>query len=178
MTKKEAMLILATLRAAFPQAYANYTQADTEAAVNLWTEMFDGDTGAEVSAAVKALIATRTNSFPPAIGEVKEQLYKLRHQNDLKEDDAWNLVVKAVRNSGYHAMEEFDRLPEIVKQCVGSPNQLRDWGLMDSDDFFTVIQSHFLRAFRARSQSEREMDKLPEDVRQMLTESMSRFLLE
>ena len=51
---------------------------------------------------------------------------------------------------------------------MGSPRQLADWELLPNDEIDTIIQSNFMRSFRARAEKERELLALPADVRQTM----------
>ena len=64
-----------------------------------------------------------------------------------------------------HPEKQFNKLPELIRQTLGSPNTLKEWGLVNTDSFNTVIQSNFLRSYRARSQSAKEYKMLPNDVK-------------
>ena len=82
MNKEETQQILTVMKAAYPSFYKGITRKDAIATVNLWADIFQDDPAVEVGLAVKSLIATRTNNFPPTIGEVKEELHK-RMEPDL-----------------------------------------------------------------------------------------------
>ena len=78
------------------------------------------------------------------------------------------MVRRALRNSSYHAEEEFDRLPPEIQQAIGGASALRDMSRIDSDEVATVCQSHFLRAYSAIMARREEEAKLPERVRLLL----------
>ena len=80
----------------------------------------------------------------------------------------WSLVRKAVRNSGYHSVEEFEKLPEACQRAVGSAANLKEWALMDSERVETVEQSHFIRNYRTTVQRISEEKKLPESIRLLI----------
>lgn len=171
----ETTRIMEILQAAYPGFYRGQSAAQLAAARDLWQDMFADEPYAVVQAAVRVLVKNRANTYPPAIGEVTEQIYKLRHPDELTEEDAWHLVKRAVGNSSYHAAEEYERLPEPVRRCVGSPAQLRDWSRMGVEELDSVVASNFRRAFRVRSRSDREVAALPEEVRVMLTETVAKM---
>lgn len=168
------MDILAT---AYPRFYAGPDAPDPEKAVALWAEMFADDDVRLVAAAVKALIATDSKGFPPHIGAVKEKLRQLTAQEQMTPAEAWNLVLKAINRSGYQAREEFDKLPPLIRRIVGSPSQLRDWGMMDSNTVQSVVASNFQRSYQARAKQDAEYQALPSDVKQMLSAVSERFAL-
>ena len=87
---------------------------------------------------------------------------------ELSEGEAWALIAKALRNSSYNSEKEFEALPENLQRLVGHPSQLREWASMDTETVQSVVQSNFMRSYRARQESERKMQAMPSDVRAKL----------
>lgn len=168
MTREETLLILAVLKAAYPHAFKDMKKSDGEAMVNLWQMQFASENYQEVSAAVNALIATRTVGYSPTIGEVKERLYRLRNVNELSEGEAWGMVYKALSNGYYGYMDEWKKLPQEVQRAVGNPEQLREWSQMETDTVQSVVASNFMRSYRVMKERAKEVEKLPEAVREMI----------
>ena len=165
MTEKETLAIMSVLKAAYPNFYRDMQRTEAQGIVNLWTEMFRDESAEVVAMAVKAFIANDATGFPPHIGAIKNAIVKLHTHDEMTELEAWELVRKATRNANYGAKEEFDKLPPVVQRLVGSPNQLREWAMMDSDVLGSVVASNFQRSYRARMENEREYLTLPSDVR-------------
>ena len=67
----------------------------------------------------------------------------------LNELEAWSLVRRALRNSGYHAKEEYEKLPPMVRRAVGSPDNLYCWSQMDIVSVENIVQFNFLQVYRA-----------------------------
>lgn len=164
MTTNETLQIMAMLKVAYPRYYANQSEQDINAAVNLWTDMFSADDVQLVNVAVKAYINADTKGFPPSIGQIREKINLLMQPDGANEQEAWNMVRKAVSNSGYRAKEEFDKLPTDLQNLVGSANQLREWGLMDSGQLQTVVASNFMRSYRYNKDRERGLQSLLQGV--------------
>ncbi len=156
------------LQAAYPQFYSKQDAEAIRDALRLWHDMFAEDSGAEVGAAVKAFIATDTKGFPPSIGQIKARLVQLKAPNMLDEAQAWSIVSKAIQNSAYHAREEFEKLPAVIRAVVRSPSMLKDWALSDGATLQTVIASNFQRAYRTKAAEAKERLALPSDIRQVL----------
>lgn len=72
MTKKEALQILAILKAAYPASYNGMTQKEATGTVAVWAMQFSDVPVDIVLMAVQKLIST--NKFPPAISEVKAKM--------------------------------------------------------------------------------------------------------
>lgn len=167
MTRREVIGILSVLRAAYPNFYRGISVEDAEAAVRLWCDMFDNDPPELVGAAVKALIATDTKGFPPHIGSVKEKLRQITAPEQDTEAEAWGKVLKAISRGIYNAKEDFERFPEEIQRIVGSPNQLREWAMMDSETVNSVVASNFQRSYRMKMKQKAEFDAWPEEVKQL-----------
>ena len=164
MEKKDVIGILKMLRTAYPRFYANMTKEEAENTINLWLDCFKDDNPVLVTEGVKALI--NTLKFPPSIADVKEQMYKLT-DNGQTAIDCWNCIKKALGNSIYGSFEEFEKLPNICKQFVGSPATLRDWG-MDTDFNESVVRGQFLNQYEKLKQREKEEKMIPNDVKQII----------
>ena len=169
MTRQETLMLMSTLRAAYPQYYSKQGVDDAKAAVNLWHMMFQDDDAQLVSAAVKAFIATDTKGFPPVVGQIKAKLDMIMREayggGEMTPMEAWAKVQKAIRNSAWHAQEEFDKLPDTIRAVIGGPSALRDYAMMDSETVNSVIASNFQRSFTARRDHVTEMRMLPADVK-------------
>lgn len=165
MTYDETLAIMAVLKAAYPNFYKDMKRSEAEGIVSLWAQMFADEPAEVVAVAVKAHIVNDPKGFPPHIGAIKTAIAKLKNPEEMTEMEAWALVRKAVSNGIYGAVEEFNKLPEIVQRLVGSPNQLKEWALMDAETVGSVVASNFQRSYKVRAQSEREFLALPADVR-------------
>lgn len=167
MTRAETIKILSVLRASYPAFYSKVTDEDAAQTVLIWEDMFSGDDYRIVAAAVKAVINSDTSGFPPNIGTIKEQMRRFVAPEADTAMDAWNQVRAAI--SFYDARRNFNRLPELARRIVGSPNQLRDWAIMKAEDVSTVVQSNFLKAYRAKEKAYLAQKALPGDVKQLVT---------
>lgn len=168
MNRADTLKIMAVLQAAFPQFYAKKTKEELDAIVNLWAKMFEDEPYGLVEMATYALIKTRENNYPPGIGEINAKIMQITQPKELTEMEAWSLVRQAISNGIYGSQKEFDALPPIVQSVVGSPNQLREWAMMDSDTVQSVVASNFQRSYKVRSKNEREYLALPSSVRQYM----------
>lgn len=165
MTYEETLAIMSVLKAAYPSYYRDMKKADAESVVSLWAEMFADEPVQMVAMAVKSLIAADNKGFPPHIGAVKAHIVKIKNPDEMTEQEAWNYVERACRNSLYNSAEEYAKLPPVVQRLIGSHNQLREWAMIDADELKTVVASNFMRSYRVRTANERENLALPADVR-------------
>lgn len=168
MDRTETLKILSVLKAAYPNFYKDKAKTELEGIVNLWEMMFKTDTYDIVSAAVMAFIATDTKGFPPVIGVIKDKMSILTNPQQMTEMEAWQLVSKALSNSGYESELEFKKLPQEIQYVIGAPSQLKEWASMDIETVQSVIQSNFMRSFKAKQTSIKEYMALPGEVKNML----------
>lgn len=171
MTREETIKILMVVQAAYP----NYKPPDKTVTVNFWYEMLSDYSYQQIEAAVKAFIRTDNRGFAPSIGDIMDKIQLLFGDAQLNEVEAWELVWKAICNSGYHSEEEFEKLPELAKKSVGSPSQLRQWALSNVDDkTISYWKTDFQRLYRTFQQREREINKLSPELAQMVQKKLDR----
>lgn len=165
MTRDEVVAVLGILKTAYPQFYKDMSKQEMFNTIDLWTEMFSHENPMLVTAAVKNLI----NSFKwiPTIADIKEEMYKLTDTEQESPIEIWNKIKGAIRNSGYNSYEEFQKLPEIAKKFVGSPNQLREWALsVDYND--GVVKGQFLKQYDVLVKREKDSKLMLPEVRDIV----------
>lgn len=164
MTRQEAIKIMTILKTAYPNFYKDYSKEELNAAIDLWATMFVDEHPKIVTEAVKALICT--HKYPPTIADIKEKIATITRPQEMTEMEAWQKVKAAI--SYYNAAENFDKLPPTLQKIVGSPNQLREWAVMDSGVVNSVIQSNFMRSYKAKSAQKKEYEMLPNSTKQLI----------
>lgn len=166
MTAKEFGVLADAIKTYFPRDNV----LPTENAMRLWYEELKDIPYQLAHLALQKYVCT--NKFAPTIADIREQVAELNNQNEeeLNETAAWSIAWKAICNSGYHAEEEFAKLPPVIQRTVHSPAQLREWALLENIDgkTITVLQSDFQRAFRVEQQRERERSKLSPGVLKLM----------
>lgn len=163
LTPGEAGKLLAVI----DQLYPNVKKATNPAAqARSWVLVLHDWTYQQMEAALVAFAANDKKGFPPSPGQLIDTAKNLADRGDgMTEQEAWTLVQKALSNGIYGYQEEWDKLPEVVQACVGSPNQLREWALTDSSAVNTVVASNFMRSFRAKKAARETYAKVPEYVK-------------
>lgn len=173
MTKNEVSQLIAILKEYYPR---DMESTNMEAKVSAWHLILkDYDSKTIMNAAI-AFVSNDKKGFMPTPGQILDKISVFKQtENDMPEMEAWGYVSKALRNCLYHSKEEYEKLPEIIRNCI-TPDLLREWASLEGDDVQTVIQSHFFRAFRARASRGKEYEKLPATVKEygrMLAEKYS-----
>lgn len=170
MNKLEAAQIIEVLQLNYPDSFKGLDDEIMVARVNLWAKIFADDPYEHVQAAVMAHIATDTNRFMPPVGVIKTKLVELKTTgNEITELEAWAMVSKATRNGTYNSVQEFEKLPEIVQAAIGSPDMLKAWAQLPPNEVETVIQSNFMRSFKAKKKTQTELKAIPSGVKNVLT---------
>lgn len=181
MTKEETAKLVYLVTANYPKFYKNVTQSEFGNVVHLWhmcLEQYPYTTG---EMALKAYVTTENSGFPPSVGQIIDCIHKFASTytgKKLNEMEAWALVSKALRNGYYGAEEEFAKLPQLVQRAVGEPSQLRNWALTENETVETVIQSNFIRTYRAVLQENQQVSKLSPEIKNLLTANESAQLLQ
>lgn len=146
--------------------YSNYKPADITATVDTWTAILSSYQFEHIRAALHSYILSDTKGFAPTPGQLID---KIPVQSfDMTEMEAWGMVNRALSNSSYHAKEEFDKLPSVVQKTLGRHEVLQEWAGMEIDTVQSVIQSNFIRNYRTVLQREKERNKLPTRLREIL----------
>lgn len=164
MTRDETKKIIRIIADSYP----NYKPSDISETIDVWSMMLEEYPYNQIAMALKAYILTDTSGFAPSIGQLVNKLTSAEPQ--LNEMEAWSLVSKAIRNGYYGAEEEFAKLPEVVQKAVGNPANLRAWSHTDEQSIENVVQSNFLRTYRAVVKRESESAKLPDSLRLAMME--------
>lgn len=112
-------------------------------------------------ASISFMRSNPNNGFPPNPAQIIEAMSRLESlvSNEMNPEQAFELVAKAVSNSGNNSVEEFNKLPELVQRVVVSPSTLRDWAYDESGNFKTVYKAQFMRAYRELLLKEKDLKK-------------------
>ena len=148
--------------------YPNYKPNNLTETVDVWNMMLSDYTYEQVSVALKAYILADTNGFAPSIGQLVDRVNTFSQQQELNELEAWSLVYKAIRNSGYNSEYEFSLLPDVIRKAVGTPNQLRMWA-MDENFNEQVVSSHFIRCYKSEVARDRDFRKMPANIQSLIS---------
>ena len=164
MTREQVGKLLMTIQA----YYSNYNPPDKEITLNAWYEMFAEYPEELVLQALRACIATNTSGFAPDVGQIMSKIQTISQPQELDGMAAWGLVSKALRNGTYGAVEEFNKLPSLVRQAVGMPDNLKNWATADYQTIETVIQSNFLRTYETVVKRVNEINRMPDNIKSLI----------
>ena len=163
MTREETVKIIRIM----VDSYPNYKPNNISETVDVWQMMLSEYTYEQISVALKAYILSDTSGFAPSVGQLVDKMKTITTPHELNEMEAWALVCDALRNSGYNYAEEYAKLPPLVQKAVGLPTQLQTWALTENLNK-DVVGSNFMRCYRIEVERQKEISKMPQNVRQML----------
>lgn len=166
MNRSQILSMLTILKNAYPNFYKNISTKEAEEIVTLYEMMFKDDDANLVLIALKEVIST--SEYPPAIATIKNKMYSLTHIEEETNMELWDKLLKAIRNGTYGSVEEFNKLPKVVKDYIGSPTRLQELASLDSSEVHTVIKGQFLKQIDIIKQRNKEIEKISPEVRQML----------
>ncbi len=164
MTREETKTIIRVLMAAYP----NFKPESLTETVQIWHMMLEDVDYKLISLAVKSYIRTNNSGFAPSIGQLIGKIQAISQPQELDGMAAWGLVSKALRNGTYGAVEEFNKLPPLVKQAVGMPDNLKNWATSDYQTIETVIQSNFLRTYETVVKRANEINRMPDNIKSLI----------
>lgn len=168
MKPKEVAQILDLIQTEYPHSFSALSADQMALKLELWTKEFQGDDARLVYTAVRLLFESGMQ-FAPNIGDIRKKMQTILQKEELSEQQAWALVSKATKNSGYQAGKEFSKLPPLIQRIVGSPEQLRTWALMEAETVESVVASNFMRSYKAVAAKEKEMSMYPESLKSMIS---------
>lgn len=163
MTREETVKIIRIM----VDSYPNYKPNNISETVDVWQMMLSEYTYEQISVALKAYILSDTNGFAPSIGQLVGKIQSITQPQELSEVEAWTLVRNAISNSGYNSVEEFAKLPPLVQKAVGLPENLREWAMTENLNH-EVVSSNFMRSYKSVLEREKEIAKMPSEVRQLI----------
>lgn len=91
----------------------------------------------------------RTGKYKPKPADIIELIVESKAPQmpeEMSAQEAWALVYKAICNSAYNSIQEFEKLPEMAKKAIGSADNLRSHAI-DADFNMGVAQSQFIKAY-------------------------------
>ena len=166
MTRNETTKILAILEATYPTFYKDKNDKELNDVVSIWSEMFKEEPYELVTMILKEVIAT--SEYPPTIATIKNKIKEISIIDEESNSELWEKLLKAIRNGYYGAVDEFNKLPGIVKEFVGSPRQLQELAEMDSDTIHSVVKGQFLKQIEIIKERQRAKEQLSPDIKRLL----------
>ena len=164
MTREETVKIIRIMCDCYP----NYKPNNLSETVDVWNMMLEEYSYSQISMALKTYVHSDISGFAPSIGQLIGKIQTISQPQELDGMAAWGLVSKALRNGTYGAVEEFNKLPPLVRQAVGMPDNLKNWATSDYQTIETVIQSNFLRTYETVVKRANEINRMPDNIKSLI----------
>lgn len=167
MEREEFKILVKGMKA----VYAQPTFIPDQDAFNVWYALLQDLPYQTANLAIQKYMLTE--KYPPTIADIREKALGMSvEETSIGELEAWALVKKAISNSGYHAEEEFAKLPEACQIAIGRPAVLREWATMENfAKHESVEQSHFINGYKAAVKRMKDDAKIPQSIRNLIAES-------
>lgn len=161
MSREETKIVIGCMIASYP----NYKPVDMAMTVDTWTNFMKDYSLKDVMKGLEIYITTDTSGFAPSIGQIINNIHNVNEIGNIMSDmEAWAVVRKAIGNSSYHAQEEFDKLPDLIKRCVGNANNLK--AIASSEDYNEDVEKAlFIKTYKAEVEREKRIARMPVEVR-------------
>lgn len=160
MTKEEFKTLVKAMKA----VYTHPSFIPDKYAFEVWYSMLKDLDYQTASAAIQKHMQSEERE--PTVASIRKHAEQINGglRDEIGEMQAWSMAYRAISDSAYHADERFAELPETIQRAVASPGNLREWGQMDAKTVNSVIQSQFLRSYRAEVKRAADLRKLSPDL--------------
>lgn len=176
MNREETKMIIKMLSAVFANEFGRKSQEQLTQMIDVWSVLLKDEDANMIANATEAYLKTSTNAFAPTPGMLIQKAHEIFDKPGMTELEAWGHIAKALKNSGYHSKEEWEKLPPDVKMCV-TPEQLKAWA-QDENFNPSVESSNFQRSFRAREKARIEYERLPKETKALIQHQTKQKIVE
>lgn len=171
MNKQQTAQLITLIKRSYPNSFNNQTEQQTMETMLVWADLFKDYPFEIVQKALKDYIMSNNSPWAPSPGQLNAIIasYVTDQDDQLNGYQAWDLVLKTMQSSEmhYHPEEAYKSLPEIVRDCIGSYNVLKEWSLTDYNDL-KFIKNNFLQRFKEQKEYKQDRLKLPDVIIPML----------
>lgn len=154
MTREEFSLLVKGMKA----VYADPKFIADKDAFDVWYALLS-DLDYEV-ANQATLRLMKTSNRIPTPADIRSVAYDMATADMPTDAEAWAIVSKALRNATYHAEEEFEKLPDLIKRAVGSAEALRAMGTSEGYNE-SVESSNFKKTYRVLVDRAKRNETMP-----------------
>lgn len=151
----------ATLAAVMEEYYGKNQITKSMASMDLWYELIGDLSYDQCKNAVRQLMAT--NNFFPSVAEIRKLCTQTGDPEVLSIDDAWGMVLKAVRAYGY--MQEAEALESLPEPCRSVVKNI-GWQNICRSENIMAERAFFRDSYGPRIQEMKRVESLPLGIRQ------------
>lgn len=147
MKRTEMFKLFAAISIYYPSE--KWAADPTDEMIDGWLEPLAKYPAETVYAALKRHVVN--SAYPPKVRDLLTEISLLLppeskpHMRTVEE--AFALVLMAVKNSAYHAKEEFEKLPPDIRRRIGSYQVLYDLAVSEDETTMSVFRSTFMKNY-------------------------------
>jgi hypothetical protein len=147
--------------------YRNWPEPGKETAmVDLWTMMLR-DMPLEVAQA--AVMTHMSQSvFPPTVADIRGAAEKITSPNRLEAIEAWDLIIRAIRNYGYY--REVEAMASLPPEVADMARRFT-WESLCTNDNPDTLRAQFRMAWETQAKRQREDRLIAPQVMQLIENS-------
>lgn len=153
MNRQETITLLQTITAEFPM----WKMENPDVTVAVWHERLKGYEYAQVMNGYDKYVKTQGSGFAPSTAQIISHIQQPKEYPTPQE--AWSRIHKGICNSGYHAKEEFDRLPPILQKCIGSAEEMHRLAYCESEYTLEQTKKACMRTYEKLVEEKQNQDK-------------------
>ncbi len=142
MTKEDVVKLLWMIAG----SYENFKLDNLDIKTDAWYFDLHEYSADEVYLGYKVFKSTKGSAFAPTPDEI---IACMRVPQELalpSKTEVWAEIRKAMSNSAYHSVEEYEKLSDVAKEIVRNPSQLQGWATSENYNE-GVIQSQVFRCY-------------------------------
>lgn len=165
MTEKEFTRIALELKA----VYTNPKFLPDKFAIKVWYDQLEDLDFVTCLAVVKAHISR--SKFEPTPADIRKAALGLSgvgEEMSISSLQAWAMVRRAIEDGINHANERFQELPKAAQMALGTPENIKEMAVMDTEAVERVEKGRFIHAYEASVQRIRDEEVLPPKVKELL----------
>lgn len=151
----------ATLAAVMEEYYSKNQITKSDESIDIWYGLIGDIPYEQCMNAVRQIMAT-ANFFPSA-AEIRRLCTQMNHPELLSMDDAWGMVLKAVRTYGY--MQEAAALESLPEPCRTVVKNIGWQNICRSENIMTE-RAFFRDSYGPKIQEMKRVESLPLGIRQ------------
>lgn len=151
MTKEDTKKIIAGISSYYP----NFKPDNPSATVSIWAAVLEPYNYKLIEKALLEYFRSDTSGFAPTPGQLIALTNKNAGEQGVTGQEAWSLVMNAMRNSAYNSVDEFAKLPKLVQRAVGSADRLRQLAITE-DLNQQVEMSLFINTYNQLKERDRQ----------------------
>lgn len=146
MTREETKKFLFVITSLYP----NFKLENITAAIEAWHFALEEYEFQDAKEALNSYLKNSRSGFAPSASQIINLIYEKYEEPELTNGEVINLICKAISNSSYNSISEFNMLPEALREAVGSPDNLRQWGMTENLNL-EVVYSQIIKAYKERA---------------------------